>query len=83
MIKLPVKKILRWTAGIFFLILGTLGLFLPVLQGILFLCIGILLLSADVPLFRKWLYVLQKKLPVTKSPLQKTRRWLRQRKKRA
>jgi len=31
--------------GWFFILLGILGLFLPVLQGVLFLCIGLVLLS--------------------------------------
>lgn len=35
------------TLGWIFIFLGILGLFLPVLQGILFLCIGFLLLSSE------------------------------------
>lgn len=37
-----------------FIFLGILGLFLPVLQGILFLCIGVALLSSVSPRMR-WL----------------------------
>ncbi|HYA02644.1 MAG TPA: hypothetical protein VEI04_05980 [Syntrophobacteria bacterium] len=35
--------ILRYVAGIIFLILGVIGLFLPILQGILFILIGLAL----------------------------------------
>jgi uncharacterized membrane protein YbaN (DUF454 family) len=40
--------------GWIFIFLGILGLFLPVLQGILFLCIGAILLSSVSPRMR-WL----------------------------
>lgn len=40
-------KLLRIAAGWIFIILGILGLFLPVLQGILFLIIGLFLLAKD------------------------------------
>ncbi len=40
------------TLGWFFIFLGILGLFLPILQGILFLCIGALLLSGESPRMR-------------------------------
>ncbi len=49
----------RVLAGLFFLLLGLLGFFLPILQGILFTVIGAALLAPFVPLFarlREWLY---------------------------
>ena len=36
--------VLRYVAGIAFLVLGVIGLFLPVLQGILFIVIGLAIL---------------------------------------
>ena len=39
-------------AGWIFILLGILGLFLPVLQGVLFLCIGLILLSGRSPRVR-------------------------------
>ncbi|HEX7006430.1 MAG TPA: hypothetical protein VF274_04785 [Alphaproteobacteria bacterium] len=45
------KVALYWT-GWAFVVLGVLGLFLPVLQGILFLLIGLFLLSAVSPRIR-------------------------------
>ena len=43
----PVKRMVVLTAGWFFIVLGVLGLFLPILQGFLFLAIGIYLLSSE------------------------------------
>ncbi|HEU0071689.1 MAG TPA: DUF454 family protein [Alphaproteobacteria bacterium] len=40
-----VKRKLYLVAGTFFVILGVLGLFLPILQGVLFLLVGLALLS--------------------------------------
>jgi uncharacterized protein len=46
-------KILRITLGVIALLLGVAGLFLPVLQGVLFLLIGFYLLSKDIPWVRR------------------------------
>ncbi len=53
-----IKRIIRISFGIFFVGLGIAGLVLPILQGVLFLAIGLLLLSVDIKLvkdFEKWL----------------------------
>ncbi|HPL64525.1 MAG: PGPGW domain-containing protein [Syntrophales bacterium] len=57
------KRTIRLAAGWIFIVLGVLGLFLPFLQGILFLFIGMLLLAPDVPLFRRILEKLKEKHP--------------------
>lgn len=52
-----IKPAIRISLGIFFIGLGIAGLVLPILQGILFLAIGLLLLSADLKIvrnFEKW-----------------------------
>lgn len=44
------KQIKRWVwiaTGWMFIVLGILGLFLPLLQGVLFLFIGLLILSSE------------------------------------
>ncbi len=46
------KRKLLVLGGWVFLILGVLGLFLPFLQGILFLLIGLILLAKTQPRFR-------------------------------
>lgn len=40
-----IKKLIRTLVGIGFLILGTIGLFTPLIQGILFILIGIAILE--------------------------------------
>jgi len=47
-------RIARIVGGIAFLILGVIGLFLPFLQGILFLVIGLTLLSQESDRARVW-----------------------------
>ena len=41
------KKILLLLAGWSFLVIGVIGLFLPILQGMLFLMIGLVILSSE------------------------------------
>jgi uncharacterized membrane protein YbaN (DUF454 family) len=58
-----VKKVYRHFFGWFFIVLGIIGLFLPVLQGILFLVIGTIILAPAVPFFSRILVKLEKKYP--------------------
>jgi len=72
-----VRAILRITAGWIFLVLGLLGLFLPLLQGILFLAIGAYLLAPHVPFFarlRAWFY---RKFPATERAVHRLQRKFR------
>lgn len=52
-------KFLRLLSGFFLIVLGFLGLFLPVLQGVLFLALGLLLLSVDIPVVHRWVEKLE------------------------
>ena len=54
-------RLVRITAGISLLVLGVIGLFLPVLQGILFLIMGLTLLSTESPRAKVWLEWLQQR----------------------
>src|SRR5574340_591656 len=47
------KRVVRQAAGWFFLVLGVIGLFLPILQGALFILVGVIILARDVPFFHK------------------------------
>ena len=58
-----VKRLLIWCLGWVFIILGILGLFLPILQGILFLLIGLYLLSSTSPWAARLLEKLKKRFP--------------------
>jgi len=44
--------ITRWLAGWVFLVLGILGLLVPMVPGTVFLLVGILLLAPYIPIFR-------------------------------
>ncbi len=75
------KRFLLLLAGWFFLLLGIVGLFLPVLQGILFIVIGLTLLSSEYVWSRKLLAALHAKFPkisrAAKLAMIKVNRWFR------
>src|SRR5262245_35743696 len=72
----PAKRIVRIVAGVVFLVLGVLGLFLPILQGVLFLGVGLLLLSADVRAIRRIVLGQMRRHPRRYRSLRKAHRWL-------
>ncbi len=51
------------TFGVLFLVLGVLGLFLPVLQGILFLVVGVALLADHIPVFARIRNAIYRRFP--------------------
>ena len=57
------KRILKITTGWTFVVLGVLGIFLPILQGILFLAIGFSILATEYPWAKRWLDWLRAKFP--------------------
>ena len=57
------KRLLMLALGWGFIVLGILGLFLPVLQGILFLLIGLIFLAKVSPLARLARQKLRKRYP--------------------
>ena len=57
------KRLLRLILGWFFLVLGILGLVLPILQGWLFIAIATILLARDVPFFKRIWHYLQQRFP--------------------
>ncbi|MEL0110749.1 MAG: PGPGW domain-containing protein [Rickettsiales bacterium] len=57
------RSLLIQGLGWFFIVLGVLGLFLPILQGILFLVIGMVLLSYESPWFREKLTWFERRYP--------------------
>ncbi len=46
-VRTPLKRVLVLMVGWVFILLGIVGLFLPILQGILFLLIGLFILSSE------------------------------------
>lgn len=57
------KKLLSMIVGWSFIVLGILGLFLPFLQGILFLLVGLIILSKHYAFAQRWLDKLKHRFP--------------------
>lgn len=57
------RKVYRHVFGWFFIFLGVLGLFLPFLQGILFLFIGTIILAPEIPFFYELVARLERRYP--------------------
>ncbi|MDO9585873.1 MAG: PGPGW domain-containing protein, partial [Syntrophales bacterium] len=57
------QKVYRHVFGWFFILLGVVGLFLPFLQGIIFLLIGAIILAPEVPFFRRLIAKIEKRHP--------------------
>ena len=60
---LALKRKFLVAGGWIFLVLGVLGLFLPFLQGILFLLVGLILLAKAQPRFRLLKMRMKKRYP--------------------
>ena len=59
----PLARFAILAAGWFFIVLGILGLFLPILQGILFLAIGAYMLSLESPWARRVIEKMRRRYP--------------------
>jgi len=58
-----IKKIGLLIIGWFFIVLGIFGLFLPILQGILFILIGLAILSSRSEIIKRFLRHLEERYP--------------------
>jgi uncharacterized membrane protein YbaN (DUF454 family) len=58
-----IKRLALIAAGWALLVLGTAGLFLPILPGILFLLIGLSILSMEYEWARRWVNALRQRFP--------------------
>lgn len=70
------KRKLYLIGGIVFFILGILGLFLPILQGVLFLLVSLVLLSKSSARVRLWKRRLIQRYPQWGGKLQQAEKWL-------
>lgn len=59
----PSRRVWRHIVGWPLLLLGVVGLFLPFLQGILFIIIALTVLAPEVPAFRRLIATLRKHHP--------------------
>ncbi|MFP3868662.1 MAG: hypothetical protein ACLFUU_10980 [Desulfobacteraceae bacterium] len=71
------RRIIRISLGTILMLLGIPGLVLPILQGWLFLALGALLLSVDLPFFERLVLWIEKRVPRVKKPLERLRNFLR------
>ena len=58
-----IKRIGLLVLGWFFVVLGIIGLFLPVLQGVLFILIGLAILSSRSETIKRLLKYLEERYP--------------------
>lgn len=73
MSKITIKRLTGRIIGWFFIVLGLLGLVLPVLQGILFLLIGLMILSKTSPWAHNLFIKIEARYPKVSRQLNKWR----------
>jgi len=62
----------RIVLGVAFLVLGVIGLFLPFLQGVLFIVVGLTVLSKESDRARSVLEWMRVRLPLQQQPREKS-----------
>ena len=70
-------RLVRISLGTILILLGIPGLVLPILQGWLFLALGAVLLSVDVPFFDRMVRWIERKVPPVKKPVERLRNFLK------
>jgi uncharacterized membrane protein YbaN (DUF454 family) len=71
-------RIIRLIGGTMLTILGLAGIFLPILQGWLFLILGAVLLSVDIPAVKRMVCWAENRFPRLGKVLERARRRLGQ-----
>lgn len=71
------KRIVLNFSGWTLIVFGGVGIFLPILQGVLFLVIGFYFLSLHSPWFHEKLVSLKSRYPRFAGPLEKVDSWVR------
>lgn len=72
------KRKLYLIAGTFFVLLGVLGLFLPILQGVLFLLVGLALLSKGSSRVRALKQRFKRRYPEWGAKMDRAEAWARE-----
>jgi uncharacterized protein len=70
------KRSLRIALGSILLVLGLAGLVLPLLQGWLFIALGVIVLSRDIPFFARLEDRVATRFPKARHIAEKVRRYL-------
>ena len=71
------KRWVRIPLGIIAVIVGLVGLVVPFLQGWLFLALGALLLSVDIPFFDRLMVWITERFPPVRQPVERLRNYLK------
>ena len=69
------KRLAFIVAGWLLLMLGAVGLFLPILPGVLFGIVGLSILSLEYAWARRWMSSLRRRFPATDRTLQGFLAW--------
>jgi len=77
--KRQIKRIVILVTGWLLIAFGVVGLFLPVLQGVLFIMLGLLVLSGESETAHRWLQRGRRKYPKVDAKLKEWGRWWRKR----
>ena len=77
--KRQIKRIIVLVIGWLLIAFGIVGLFLPVLQGVLFIMLGLLVLSGESETAHRWLQRGRKRHPKIDAKLKEWGTWWRQR----
>jgi uncharacterized membrane protein YbaN (DUF454 family) len=64
------KRLAFIAVGWILLMLGAIGLFLPILPGVLIVVVGLSILSAEYEWARRWMTTLRRRFPATDKKLQ-------------
>ena len=71
-----IKRTLILSAAVLCILLGLLGLVLPFVQGVLFIAIGLILLSLCSPTMREWMEIHTKRYPKLHAVVERMERWM-------
>ena len=74
-----IKRIVVLLIGWLLIAFGVVGLFLPILQGVLFIMLGLLVLSRESKTARRWLQRARQRYPNVDAKLKDWGSWWRQR----
>jgi uncharacterized membrane protein YbaN (DUF454 family) len=74
-----INRIVVLVIGWLLIAVGVVGLFLPILQGVLFIMLGLLVLSRESQTARRWLQRGRQRYPHVDAKLKKWGKWWRKR----
>lgn len=71
-----IKRTVISVLGVFFVLMGILGLVMPFLQGFFFLAIGLILISIYSPTLRGWIKTQARPYPKFYATVEKVEAWI-------